>query len=411
MTRDPSEEMRSLPLKMYVGFEPTADSLHLGNLVGLVALSWFQRFGHQTIVLLGTGTGKIGDPSGKDRERPLMDKKHLSKNARALEKQIKGYLSPSVLFLDNDQWLSSYPCVDFLRDVGRHFRLGAMLSRESVRSRLRSNRRGMSFTEFAYPLFQGYDFYHLYSFHQVMIQMGGEDQWGNITAGVDLVHRLTGKNVYGLTHPLLTRADGKKFGKSEEGTIWLNPQKSSPYQLYQYLFHVTDQEVTSLMRLLTFIDLEEILSLERESENGTLAPNRGQKRLAEEVVRFVHGEDYLRIAIEETRAIHHLSSGTLTPQMLEQLTCHLPRIACHYAEIIGERYSTVAAKISLVQSRGEGIRLIKNRGAFLNNERVTDPHLTIQREHLIGGKYLLFGVGKKRKCLVYLLPEPDIFSE
>ena len=250
------EKANSGSLKVYVGFDPTANSLHLGNLVGIVALRWFERFGHQPVVLLGGGTGKIGDPSGKDKERPLLSKQMIEANTIAIERQFTRCLEKPII-INNDEWLSDLRLVDFLRDVGKHFRMGPMLSKESVRIRLQSE-EGMSFSEFSYQMLQGSDFYHLFKNEGIEVQVGGSDQWGNITAAHELTRKMCGASIYGLTFPLLTRSHGKKFGKSEGGAVWLDPDQVSPYKFYQYLHSVPDADVGKLMRLLTFMELAEI---------------------------------------------------------------------------------------------------------------------------------------------------------
>jgi len=260
-TGDDLKSFLKSPVKAYIGFDPTADSLHLGNFVGIQLLAWLQRFGHTPVIVLGGATGKIGDPSGKSKERPLLDDEMIAHNLSCIRKNFEKVLDfsgklPMPLFFNNADWFSSFRFIDFLRDVGKHFRIGAMLAKESVKSRIQSE-EGMSFTEFSYQLIQSYDFYHLFK-EGVSLQMGGSDQWGNITAGVDLIRKLTGKSGQGLTFPLLTRSDGKKFGKSEEGAIWLSEEKLSAYQFYQYLVRIPDEDVIVLMKRLTFMPIEEI---------------------------------------------------------------------------------------------------------------------------------------------------------
>ena len=248
-----SEELKGhvqKPVRVYIGFDPTADSLHLGNLVGVMALAWFAKFGHAVYPILGGATGRIGDPSGKSTERPLLDEATLEANIAHLGAFFQKVL-PGARVLNNQDWLGSFSLIDFLRDVGKHFRIGPMLGKEMVRTRLQSE-EGMSFTEFSYQLLQGYDFYHLQKTHGVSVQMGGSDQWGNITAGIDFNRKLGGAPIYGVTFPLLTRSDGKKFGKSEEGAIWLSPEKLSPYHFYQYLVRVPDADVICLLKMLSF---------------------------------------------------------------------------------------------------------------------------------------------------------------
>jgi len=405
-----SDELRERlkePLKLYIGFDPTADSLHLGHLVGIIAFAWFQKYGHTPVVLLGGGTGKIGDPSGKNTERPLLDEDLLKKNVEGIRKQFERCLdfshqtAPPVLVNNND-WLSSYSLIEFLRDVGKHFRLGPMLGKDSVRSRLNSE-EGMSFTEFSYQVLQGYDFYHLYKEKGVCLQVGGSDQWGNITAGIELTRKLTGESVFGVTCPLLTRSDGKKFGKSEEGAIWLDPEKTSPYQFYQYLVRVADADVTRFMRMLTFISMEEIRSFEEEIASGEFTPFVAQKRLAEEVTRFVHGDEGVQIALRVTAALAPGSKATLDPDILEEIARDMPHVSLDKSEVLNQKYTDIIAKAGFVASKGEAQRLIKNGGAYLNNEKVEDPAFTIALGHLIGNKYMMLGAGKKKKMLIKIV--------
>lgn len=264
-----SEELRDLaqkPLVVYCGFDPTSDSLHLGNMVAMMGLAWFQRFGHQPITLVGGATGMIGDPSGKTSERQFLDEATLEKNLQGIKKNLENFLdfsNPSTkpLILNNYDWFKNYSFIAFLRDVGKFFRVGTMLAKDSVKARMTSE-EGMSFTEFSYQLLQGYDFLYLMDHYNVSLQLGGSDQWGNIIAGTDLIRKTRGKSAHGLTFPLLKRSDGQKFGKSEKGAIWLSPDKLSPYEFYQYLYRMPDDDVIMLMRMLTFMDMEEIKKYE-----------------------------------------------------------------------------------------------------------------------------------------------------
>ncbi len=398
ITSDALKKRAEKPLKVYIGFDPTADSLHLGNLVGFVALDWMQRFGHTPVALLGGATGKIGDPSGKSTERPLLSEEKLEHNVSCIRKQFERCLkNPQIL--NNDDWFRGYGFIDFLRDIGKHFRVGPMLGKESVRSRIQSE-EGISYTEFSYQVLQGYDFYYLAEKEDIILQMGGSDQWGNITAGIELSRKLSGKPIFGMTYPLLTRSDGTKFGKSEEGAIWLDPEKTSPYQFYQYLVRTADADVIQLLRMLTFIDLEEILHFEEAIQAGTLTPNAAQKRLAEEVTRYVHGDQGLQIALKVTEAAAPGSVASLDPEVLEEIAKDMPHISLSCAQVVDQKYTDIAAASGLLTSKSEAVRLIKNGGAYLNNEKVDDPAFVIESKHVIGGKYLLLGSGKKKKILV-----------
>lgn len=394
------------PIRAYVGFDPTADSLHLGNLIGIQALAWFQKFGHTPVVILGGATGRIGDPSGKSTERPLLDEAVLKRNLARLETFFHKILSAS-LVLNNQEWLGKFTWIDFLRDVGKHFRVGPMLAKESVRVRLESE-EGMSFTEFSYQILQAYDFYYLHKHHGVTVQMGGSDQWGNITAGIEFNRRLGEKPVYGLTFPLLTRSDGKKFGKTEEGAVWLSADKLSPYQFYQYLFRIPDADVVRLLKMLTFLEMEEIEEIERQMSSH---PNRAQKRLAEEVTRFVHGEKGVEAALRATKGISPGSDTQLSGALLGELAADLPHVTLSHAEAMGQTFVDVATRIGLTPSKSEAARLIKNGGAYLNNERISDTAFSFSPSHLVDGSYLVLSAGKKKKIVVRVISEKNSFEK
>ncbi len=402
-----SEEVRRLvenPTKIFVGFDPTADSLHLGNLIGIVILGWFQRYGHTPVVLLGGSTGRIGDPSGKSVERPLLDQATVEANIEGIRTHFERVLDFShaktkPLVVNNDDWFSKISLIDFLRDTGKHFRLGPMLAKESVRARLHSE-EGLSFTEFSYQLLQAYDFYYLFHHHGVKMQGGGSDQWGNITAGAELIRKITGRSGFGLTWPLLTRSDGKKFGKTEEGAIWLSPKRCSPYQFYQYLVRIPDADVIKLMRMLTFMDLSEIADYERQMSSRGYLPNTAQKRLAEELTRMMHGEEGLQMALLATEVAAPGSKASLNPALFKEISADIPHVELPLEEVVGQKYVDLAVKVGLQSSKGEAVRLINNGGAYLNNEKVEDQGLLLNVEHLVGGEYLLLGAGKKKKLLV-----------
>jgi tyrosyl-tRNA synthetase len=402
-----SEEIRRFvetPMKIYVGFDPTADSLHLGNLVGIIILAWFQRYGHTPVVLLGGATGRIGDPSGKSVERPLLDQATIAANIAGIRTHFERVLDffqvkTKPIILNNDDWFAKISFVDFLRDTGKHFRLGPMLAKESVRARL-SSEEGMSFTEFSYQLLQAYDFQYLLGQHGVRVQGGGSDQWGNITAGVELIRKLSGETAYGITWPLLTRSDGKKFGKSEQGAIWLSPERCSPYQFYQYLVRIPDADVIKLMRMLTFMDLAEIADYEKQMGSPSYVPNTAQKRLAEELTRLMHGDEGVQAALQATEVAAPGSKGALDPALFKEISADMPNMTLTSEEVVGQKYVDLMVKVGLQTSKGESVRLIQGGGAYLNNEKVEDQGLRLTAEHLIGGEYLLLGAGKKKKLLV-----------
>lgn len=392
------------PLNLYLGFDPTADSLHLGNLVGIIALAWFQRYGHKPHVILGGATGRIGDPSGKSIERPLLDKETIAHNVSRIAKhfeQILDFSDPQTrpVILNNDEWFSSIGFIDFLRDVGKHFRLGNMIAKESVRSRLNSE-EGISYTEFSYQLMQAYDFLYLYQKHGVVLQLGGSDQWGNITSGTDLIRKMLSKTAYGLTFPLLTRSDGKKFGKTEEGTVWLAPDRFSPYKFYQYLVRIPDADIPKMMRLLTFMPIEEIEAYEKRMQESDYVPNTAQRRLAEEVTRLVHGQEGLDAALRVTDAAAPGAEATLDPASLKEAAADMPGISLSREEVIGQKFVDLAVKTGLLPSKSEAVRLIRNGGAYLNNEKIGDPALLVEHAHLVGGQFILLASGKKNKLLI-----------
>lgn len=402
-----SDDLKKLvekPIKFYIGFDPTAESLHLGNLVGVMAASWFQKYGHQPFILVGGATGKIGDPSGKSHERPLLSEAALECNITSIESQLKNILDFSnettrPILVNNQDWYKEITITDFLRDVGKHFRMGVMLAKDSVKTRVQSE-EGMSFTEFSYQILQGYDFYYLHENHGVILQMGGSDQWGNITSGIDFTKKISRNSVYGLTFPLLTRSDGKKFGKSEGGAIWLSSKMCSPYKFYQYLYRVLDADVIKLLKMLTFLPLSEINELEKGLRNQALPPNAAQKILAEEVTRFVHGQKGLDIAVKVTKAAAPGSDAVLDRDILHEIKGDIPTVHINSKELVGYSIVDVLALSGLLSSKSEAIRLIKNGGAYLNNQRVVDVKQVIEKKDLIGGEFLLMSSGKKKRLLI-----------
>jgi len=392
------------PSHVYIGFDPTADSLHLGNLVGIIALAWFQRAGHTPVALMGGATGKIGDPSGKSVERPLLTYEELQNNVDSISKQFQQCLDfsgslPKPLILNNDDWLSKCSLIDFLRDIGKHYRMGPMLSKESVKVRIQSE-EGMSFTEFTYQIMQGYDFYHLNKDFDITIQMGGSDQWGNIVSGIELTRKLVQKEVFGVTFPLLTRSDGKKFGKSEGGAIWLSKHKCSPYKFYQYLYRIADADIIRMLKMLTFLPIDEINTMEKELSEGVLPPNSLQKRLAQEVTRFVHGDDGLKSAEKVTSALAPGSDTSIDVEIIESIFDEMPNAELSSSDVIDKTYADVASAAGLFQSKGEATRMVKNGGAYINNQKLEETAQLITEQTLVEGKFLLLAAGKKKKMII-----------
>lgn len=415
-TADPDvlRELTTRPVAVYTGFDPTANSLHLGNLLAIIALAWFQRHGHRVVALIGGATGKVGDPSGKSAERPMMDETTIQNNLRGIEKNIRTVLDRSaddvianggrpgdVIVVNNNDWVAPISFLDFLRDVGKFARINTMLAKDSVRNRIDSD-DGMSFTEFTYQLLQAYDFMHLSDVHDVSFQLGGSDQWGNITAGTELTRKLRSRTVHGVTFPLLTTADGRKFGKSEKGAVWLTPEKLSPYEFYQFLFKTPDEDVVKFLKTLTFLPLDQVEHIAEEMQKPDYVPNTAQKRLAEEVTRIVHGEDGVASALAATAAAAPGSKAVLSVDALEAISSDMPNFSLVKDEALGTSVVDIMVKASLQKSKAEARRLIKNGGAYLNNQKVEDAMQVIGEEDLIEGKLMLLAAGKKNKLLVRL---------
>lgn len=404
MSSEELREMANKPLQVYCGFDPTSNSLHVGNMVAIMGLAWFQRCGHTPVAIVGGATGMIGDPSGKSSERQLLDAATIEQNLVGIRKNIETILKAGSkehppLILNNYDWFKNFSFIDLLRDIGKYFRVGPMLAKESVKARMNSE-EGMSFTEFSYQVLQGYDFLHLFQHHNVSVQIGGSDQWGNITAGTDLIRKVLGKPAYGITFPLLTRSDGQKFGKSEKGAIWLSSDKLSPYEFFQYLYRVSDADVITLMRLLTFMEMDEIRDYDRRMKESTYVPNTAQKRLAEEVTRIVHGEEGVATALRVTEGAAPGAKTTLDAQLLESLATGMPSHDLAPIDVVNTKLIDLMVKVGLQTSKSEARRLIRNGGVYLNNEQVLDENYSIAENHLIEGRLLLLAVGKKNKVLI-----------
>jgi tyrosyl-tRNA synthetase len=404
VTHDELRHLADRPIRVYCGFDPTADSLHLGNMVAIMGLAWFQRFGHTPVAIVGGATGMIGDPSGKTSERQLLDEQTIEINLEGIRRNLKAILdfnhpTAQPVVLNNYDWYKDYSFIKFLREIGTLFRIGPMLSKDSVRLRLQSE-EGMSFTEFSYQILQGYDFLHLFQNYGVTVQLGGSDQWGNITSGTELIRRVCSKPAYGLTFPLLTKSDGQKFGKSEKGAVWLSSEKLSPYEFYQYLIRVEDADVIKLMRMLTFMEMDEIRRYEREMQSEGYLPRTAQKRLAEEITLLVHGREGLQTALKVTEGIAPGSQTKLDSNLLESLATDMPSYELNVEQVLNSKLIDILVQTGLQASKGEARRLIRNGGVYVNNEKVEDENCQISRELLIDGRLLLLSAGKKNKLLV-----------
>ncbi|MGR3952425.1 MAG: tyrosine--tRNA ligase [Chlamydia sp.] len=391
-------------VKVYCGFDPTAKSLHVGNLVALIVLSWFRKLGHDIVVLIGGATGMIGDPSGKSRERLLLDEETLLGNIKNITNQINAILSRvpgsgSIEIVNNRDWYQGISCIDFLRDIGKEFRLGQMLAKESVKSRLQSE-EGMSYTEFSYQVLQGYDFFHLFSKKNTLIQIGGSDQWGNITAGIEHIRKVMGEEAYGITFPLLLKQDGQKFGKSEKGALWLSAELLSEYELYQYFMRLSDDDAVRLLKVLTFIHVEEIEQLKASMKSECYIPNSIQKRLAKAVVAFVHGDAAVCHAEEMTSVLQPGQDIAYTEESIALLSQSLTSIRLSPEKSIGMKLIDILADSKVIESKSEVRRLIKNQGISINGIKITSQDLQLEESYLIGGIYFVITVGKKQRFLM-----------
>ena len=391
------------PVTFYYGADPTATSLHIGNLIGLMAMAWLQRAGHRPIALVGGGTGRIGDPSGRDQERELLSDDEIADRVARLRDQMSRVIDlddpDRGVLIDNDRWLRSLNLVDFLRDVGKHFSVNQMIARESVRRRLEEREHGISFTEFSYQLLQAFDFAHLYATEGCRLQIGGSDQWGNITAGVDLTRRLHGGTVFGLVWPLVERSDGKKFSKSGGEAVWLAADETSPYAYYQWFLNVPDADVGRFLRLYTFLALDEISSLEAAARDDPAA-RPAQRALAVEATRIMHGDAGLADAERASEALFgDRSLVGLDARTLEDAFAGAPSTEIPAGRLgLGVLEAMVAA--GAASSNGEARRLIDQGGVRLNNALVEDTGRTIGEQDLVGHAMVVFRVGKKRYYLI-----------
>ena len=396
----------------YVGFDPTADSLHIGSLLPLLALRRLQLGGQRPIVLIGGGTGLIGDPSGKVGERQLNPAETVGAWADRLKRQVARFVdfdagvSPAVL-ADNYEWLSRLEVIPFLRDIGKHFSVGAMIARESVRGRLGRPEAGISFTEFAYQVLQAYDFLELRRRHECTLQLGGSDQWGNITAGIDLIRRVDGVAAYGITLPLVTKSDGSKFGKTEGGTVWLDPARTSAYEMYQYWLNTADVDVVPYLKSFTFLAPHEIEGL---AEATRQAPERreAQRVLAREVTRLVHGSDKLAEAERITDALFSGDVTGLTESQLRDAFRGVPTTRIDPGELGGLVVVDLLARTPLAESKRRARELVSTGAIQINGREVRDPAAVLGPGDLLYGRYLVLRRGKKSYQLVTVAVEsPD----
>ena len=389
---------------LYAGFDPTADSLHVGSLLPLMVLRRFQRAGHKPIAIAGGATGMIGDPSGKSAERNLQTQEQLDANLAGIEVQMRHVLDfdcgdNSAILVNNNDWMSKFSYIEFLRDVGKNFPVNVMLGKDSVKSRLGSD-AGLSYTEFSYMLLQAYDFAHLNQEYGCELQIGGSDQWGNVTAGIDLGRRMHGVQLYGMTCPLLTKSDGAKMGKTESGAIWLSPERTSPYQFYQYWVNVADDDTGKCLRFLTELSHDEITALDasRESEPHK---RESQKRLAEELTRLIHGEDGLKSALQATEIFFGAEIESLSDAELGQIFADVPSSE-QSVTVLDDGIGLIDAVVTtgLSKSKSDARRSIKQGSIYVNNKRVDDIEYKLTQKDLASESVIVLRSGKRKYALL-----------
>ena len=400
-----SDALSSGTVSGYCGFDPSASSLHVGNLVPVMGLVHLQRQGHRPVFLAGGGTGMIGDPSGKTVERPLLSLDDIAANTAAIRSQLERFVDTSgrnaAVVLNNAEWLAPLKAIEFMRDVGKHFTVNYMLQKESVKTRLEV---GMSYTEFSYMLLQAYDYLQLYRKEGVTLQIGGSDQWGNITAGIELIRRSTGAEAHALTFPLLTTASGTKFGKSEAGAVWLDPDRTSPYQFFQFWINTDDRDVGQMLRTFTFLERDEIEAFDtavRERPESREA----QRMLARDVTRRVHGDEALAAAEEVSSLLFGKGDPqSLSRQALALLEREIPTFDLDVDAASIDTQDVLNAVTSeirgLFKSRGEARRALEQGGVYINGERLGVERMAIARERLLHGRYLLVRRGARNYALV-----------
>ena len=397
------------PIALYCGFDPTGDSLHVGHLMGQLTLKRFQLAGHHVIALAGGATGMVGDPSGRSSERNLLTREQLSHNIACIKGQLAKLLdfdasaNPARL-VDNADWTAPVSLLDFLRDVGKYFSLNVMLAKDSVKSRL-ENEGGISFTEFSYQLLQANDFYHLRSTFNCELQIGGSDQWGNITAGTDLVRKKLGVHVWGWTFPLITKSDGTKFGKTASGAVWLDPKKTSPYKLYQFFVNTEDIKVSEYLRKFTFLSRPEIEALET-AHAANPGPREAHKALAREVTRLVHGQSALDAALKASDILFGAEIGDTSEDVFRDVIGEIPTKEITFAQLTAPGFGLTDALVhaGLSQSKGQAKKDIEGGGVYINNAKCAHIAKALTLADLLYGKHVLLRKGKRTYAVLNLVP-------
>ena len=399
-----NEEPRSL----YIGFDPTADSMHVGHMMALMNLRRFQQAGHRPIALVGGATGMIGDPSGKSEERNLLDEHQLQVNSEAMKHQMGRFLDfddgeQSALLVNNLDWMRDFRTLDFLRDIGKNFPVNVMLAKESVKSRLEESESGLSFTEFSYMLLQAFDFVHLHDQYGCGLQVGGSDQWGNITAGIDLGRRMRSAQLYGLTSPLLTKGDGSKMGKTESGAIWLSAERTSPYKFYQYWINVADDDAGGCLRMLTELPLEKIDQLD-QSRQEEPQNRESQRALAEHLTLLVHGREGLSSATRASEILFGAEIADLDDEQLLDVFSDVPSHEVGADQLGGGNLLLVDVLVEtgLCQSKGDARRSIEQGGVYINNRRVEGVGRVLSPDDMASDSVIVVRRGKKKYALLKL---------
>ncbi len=392
----------------YIGFDPTASSLHVGNLVVMMALAHMQRCGHSPIAVVGGGTGLIGDPSGKGAERVLLTAEHVEENVAGIRSQLERFLdfgnsaNPARL-VNNAEWLTKLGAVEFMRDVGKHFTVNAMLAKESVKRRIESD-DGISYTEFSYALMQAYDFLVLFDRFNCTLQMGGSDQWGNITAGMDLIRRVRGGKAHGLVLPLITTVSGTKFGKTEAGTVWLDPTRTSPFKFYQFWLNADDKDAIIYLKFFTFLDAQAIDELARAT-SASPEHRDAQRTLAREVTRLVHGQEHVERAERASSVLFGEDLNTLPVEDVLAVFEDAPSIELAADEFTGVGLALVdlLVRLQLAPSKSEARRLIQSGGVYVNNRREADLQTRLTHAGALGGRLFVVRKGRRQQVLVKLI--------
>ncbi|MDH5760633.1 MAG: tyrosine--tRNA ligase [Gemmatimonadota bacterium] len=390
----------------YIGFDPTAASLHVGSLLPIMGLVHLQRAGHTPIALVGGGTGLIGDPSGKTQERQLLTREKAAENAEGIRRQLEHFLdfgavSNSARMRDNLDWLGALPLVDFLRDIGKHFSVNQLMAKESVKRRLADEETGISFTEFSYALLQSYDFLELFRQEGCTVQLGGSDQWGNITSGIDLIRRVEGERAFGVVFPLVTNSAGTKFGKSEAGNVWLDPDLTSPYRFYQFWINTEDQDVVRYLKFFSLLPREEVEALE-VSVRDEPHTRRAQEALARDVTRRVHGDAGLAGAERATQALFGGDVTGLSAMEIADIFSEVPssKVGRDALSGAGRSLVEVLADCGVASSRGDARRAIEGGGVYVNGQRITEVDRTVGMDDAVDGRFVVLRKGKKNYHLV-----------